>query len=128
MWFKHFETLKQFAKNNKYLLINIFINKFVVIIVIDYKKFFNKFRKKFILRKRFKIRFFEKFKNKIKYFDVKKINKLLQSSTKYKYEKITKKQRFLLNIICTNTLLCFSIFAIRLKYFNFILTKFYENI
>ena len=68
--------MKQFAKNDKYLLINIFTNKFVVIIVIDYKKFFNKFRKEFILRKKFKIRFFEKFKNKVECFNVKKINKL----------------------------------------------------
>ena len=39
-----------------------------------------------------------------------------------------KKQRFLSDTVCTNTLLCFSIFAMRSKYFNFISTKFYKNI
>ena len=76
MWFKHFETFNKFVEQNKYFLINIFINKIAIIIVENYEKFFNKFRKKFMSRKKFRIYFFEKFKNKTKCFDVKKTNKL----------------------------------------------------
>ena len=54
-----------------------FINKISIIIVENYEKFFNKFRKKFMSRKKLRIYFFEKFKNKTKCFDVKKTNKLL---------------------------------------------------
>ena len=55
------------------------------------KKFFNKFRKKFISRKKFKIRFFKKFKNKIECFDVKKVNKLFfYRNVNHKIDLITK--------------------------------------
>ena len=78
MWFEHFDALKQSTKNNKYLLINTFINKIAIIIIENYKKFFNKLCKKFMFRKKFRVRFFEKFKNKAKCFDVKKANKLFR--------------------------------------------------
>ena len=81
MWSKHFETLKQSSKKNKYLLINTFISKIFAIIVQNYEKFFSKFRKKLKSRKKFKVRFFSKFKNKVVCFDVKKINKLFSRCT-----------------------------------------------
>ena len=77
MWFEHFETFNKFVEQNKYLLINIFINKIAIIIVENYEKFFNKLRKKLMSRKKLRIHFFEKLKNKTKCFDVKKANKLL---------------------------------------------------
>ena len=76
MWFKHFKIFNKFVEQNKYFLINIFINKIAIIIVENYKKCFNKFRKKFMSRKKFRIHFFKKFKNKTKCFNIKKTNKL----------------------------------------------------
>ena len=58
MWFEHFEIFNKSVEQNKYFLINIFINKIAIIIVENYEKFFNKFRKKFMSRKKFRIYFF----------------------------------------------------------------------
>ena len=76
LWLEHFETFNQSTKNDKYLLINIFISKIVIIIAETYEKFFSKLRKKSIFRKKLRARLLEKLKNKVECFDVKKTNKL----------------------------------------------------
>ena len=66
-----------FVKNDRYLIKSTFIIKIVAITAIDYKKFFNKLKKTFIIKQKLINRLSKFFKNKTDCFDYKKVNKLL---------------------------------------------------
>ena len=77
IWLKYFQMLKQFEKNDKYLLLNVFIIDIVVIIVQNYEKFFNKIKKTLITIDQLKQRVFKKFHKYINNWIFTKINKVL---------------------------------------------------
>ena len=77
MWSKHFQMLKQFEKNDKYLLLNVFIIDIVVINVQNYEKFFNKIKKTFITIDQLKQKVFKKSHKYINNWNLTKINKVL---------------------------------------------------